>query len=179
METADGDALKEEGRLLLKRGRRDEALARFEAAAGEYRRAGDVISEAEMHNNMAEILRLQRQWRAAQEALDKAKETFATAGDQLRLAIVLGNLGALHAATRRHEEAYRYYDEAARLFGRQGDHERRSEVLRAHSLLRLRRVQWLPAMQLMAASLQARERPSMPQRIFRLLLRFALRLLAG
>ena len=171
------DNLKAEGLHLFQRGLYDQALTKFEAAVHAYAADGDETGRAEMLNNLGVIYRLRGDRQAALAALSEAETIFSRVGDPNRQAQTLGNLGDLYAAGRNKQEAARCYSDAAALFAQVGDPLKQSQVLRALSLMRLRQGQWLEAMVRMEESLRVRPRISLPQRLFRALLRFALGLL--
>lgn len=164
---------------LFQQGKHKDALAAFEQAAAAFAAQEDVGSQAEMLNNMGVVLRVQGEMDTAVTTLNKAAELFAQTGDSTRRAQTLGNLGDLYAQQKKHTEAARHYSNAAAQFAKSNEKENQAQVLRALSLMELRRGQWLAAIMRMEESLQARPRLSLPQRIFKWLLRFANRLLGG
>jgi tetratricopeptide (TPR) repeat protein len=111
--------------------------------------------------------------------LNQAATLFAQIGDNTRRAQTLGNLGDIYAQQKKYTEAARHYSDAAAQFAQSNEKENQAQVLRALSLMELRRGHWLAAIMRMEESLQARPRLSFPQRIFKWLLRFANRLLGG
>lgn len=173
------DELKEEGLGLFRRGMHDEALEKFEEAAASYAEAGNKSGRAEMLNNIGVIWRVRREWRASIDAFNEAAATFAESGDENRRAQVMGNLGDLHARQGETEKAARLYSDAAELMAATGDREKQAELLRALSLLRLRQRRLMEAMMLMEQSLSVRPRLNPLQRLFRALVRFAMRLMGG
>jgi tetratricopeptide (TPR) repeat protein len=179
MSSSNAKALKDEGLDLYKKGAYAEAVTKFEQAAQAYAAAEDASGRAEVLNNLGVIYRLQRKYELALEALNEAEAIFAQLEEFNQLGQVWGNLGDLHAANRDREEAARSYSSSAHFFAQDGDKEKQSQVLRALSLLRLRQGRWLEALIRMDESLQVRPRISLPARLFRGLLRFALSMLTG
>ncbi|MDX1689220.1 MAG: tetratricopeptide repeat protein [Candidatus Promineifilaceae bacterium] len=173
------DELKEEGLGLFRRGLHDEALEKFEMAAASYAEAGDKAERGEVLNNIGVIHRVRREWQAAIDAFDEAAAIFSEIGDENRRAQVLGNLGDLYAYQGERKEAARHYSDAAELMAQTGDRARQAELLRALSLLRLRQRRVMEAMMLMEQSLSVRPRLNPLQRLFRGLIRFAMRLMGG
>lgn len=171
--------LKEEGMRLFQQGKRREALAAFEQAAAGFAAQEDVGNQAEMLNNIGVVQRVQGEWQTAVTTLTQAADLFQQIGDATRQAQTLGNLGDLHAGQKNYTEAARQYSNAAAQFAQSNEKEKQAQVLRALSLMELRRGQWLAAIMRMEESLQARPRLSLPQRLFKGLLRFANRLLGG
>jgi tetratricopeptide (TPR) repeat protein len=179
MTTSDAEALKEEGLGLFKGGDYDRALAKFELSADAFAAVEDELGQAEMLNNIGVIHRLRGRPQAAVTVLDNAEKIFARLDEKNQLGQVLANLGDVHAANRDKAAAARCYSEAAATFAKDDDVEKQSQVLRALSLMRLRQGRWLGAMMHMEESLRVRPRISLPQRLFRGLLRFVLSLLAS
>lgn len=177
MSTSNAETLKQEGMKLFKRGEYDEALAKFEMAAKAYESEEDDLGQAEVLNNEGVVYRVQGQPGLAISALREAETIFARLGASNERGQVLGNLGDLYAANRDRDEAAKCYSESAAIFAEHGDAEKQSQVLRALSLLRLRQGKWLAALMHMEESLKVRPRISLPARLFRSMLRFALALL--
>ena len=171
------DDLKEQGLDLFHRGERDEALAAFEKAAQAYASEGDTAGEAEMRNNMGVIYRLKHDWPAALDALREAEAGFRDAGDRKRQGQVMGNTGDLCSSMRKYDEAAAAYSEASELLAAEGEGDLQGQVLRAYSLMRLRQRRWVEAIDLMALSVEVRDRPSFSQRLLYYLLQFARKLL--
>jgi tetratricopeptide (TPR) repeat protein len=179
MSKSPAETLKAEAMGQFAQGRYDEALATFEAAAQAFAQAGQALERAEMLNNMGVIYRVKRQSQAALDLFEEATTIFAQEADTNRQAQALANMGDLHAANKERETAARCYSDAAELFAQTGDPERQSQVLRALSLLRLRQMRWLEAMNHMERSLDARPRLGLGQRLFRWLLRLVMSLMGG
>jgi tetratricopeptide (TPR) repeat protein len=179
MSTPDPEEQKAEGLKLFRRGEYAQALATFEAAAAAFSMHEDDFGRAEILNNIGVIHRLQRRPEAAATALEEAERIFMRLGEHNQQGQVMGNLGDLYATNRNRDKAAGCYVDAAALFTKAGDMEKKSQVLRALSLMRLRQFHLLEAMMRMEESLRVRPRVNLGQRIFRALLRFALRLIAG
>ncbi|WP_420641385.1 tetratricopeptide repeat protein [Candidatus Leptofilum sp.] len=171
--------LKDEGMRLFQQGKRREALAVFEQAAEQFAVQEDMGNQAEMLNNIGVIQRVQGESETAVATLTQAAALFNQIGDASRQAQTLGNLGDLYASQKKYTDAARHYSNAAAQFAQSNEKEKQAQVLRALSLMELRRGQWLAAIMRMEESLQARPRLSIPQRLFKWLLRFANRLLSG
>jgi tetratricopeptide (TPR) repeat protein len=173
------DQLKEEGLALFRRGRHDEALSKFEAAAHAYAAEGDDIGRGEALNNVGVVQRVRQEWGASEQALKEAIELFALAGEDNRHGQALGNLGDFYAFRGEHDKAAGYYSDGAELLARSGDHERQALVLRALSLLRLRQRRFIEAVVLMEQSLEVRPRLNPFKRIFLWLIHTTRRLMGG
>lgn len=168
------EQLKEEGLALFRQGKRDEATAKFEEAAASYLATGDDAGRGEMLNNIAVIYRMEHKPQAALEMFAEAEKVFRKSGDLNRLGMVMGNLGDLYAFQDEPEEAARYYSDGAELLAQTGDRQKQAQLLRALSLLNLRRRRFVEAMGLMEQSLQVRPQLNPFQRLFLALLRFVL-----
>ena len=164
---------------LFQQGDRSQALTMFEQAAATFAAQKDVGNQAEMLNNMGVIQRVQGKLETAVTTLTHAADLFNQIGDTTRQAQTLGNLGDLYAQQKAHTEAARCYSNAAAQFAQNNEKEKQAQVLRALSLMELRRGQWLAAILRMEESLSARRRLSIPQQIFKWMLRFATRLFGG
>lgn len=171
--------LKAEGMRLFQQGSHKDALAMFQQAANAFALQNDVGNQAEMLNNMGVIQRVQGELETAVSSLTQAADLFAQIGDTNRQAQTLGNLGDLYAGQKKYTEAARHYSNASAQFAQNNEKEKQAQVLRALSLMELRRGQYLTAIMRMEDSLQARPRLSIPQHLFKWLLRFANRLLRG
>ncbi len=171
--------LKDEGLRLFQQGKHSQALSTFEQAAAAFAAQDDFGSQAEMLNNMGVVLRVQGKVDTAVTPLTHAADLFARMGDRARHAQALGNLGDLYASQKKYTEAARHYSNAAAEFAQCGEKEKQAQVLRALSLMELRRGQWLAAVMRMEESLLARPRLSLPQHLFKWLLRFATKLMHG
>jgi tetratricopeptide (TPR) repeat protein len=177
VERSSPDSMKEEGLRLFNQGDRDGAVAVFTEAAQAYQDIGDKAGEAEMHNNLGVIYRLNRNWLAALEELQAAEKDFEEAGDLKRQGQVLGNLGDLDASMGYQEKAAISYSHSSELLAKAGEGDLQGAVLRAYSLMRLRQRRWIEAIDLMALSIEVRKNPSFFQKIFYYLLQFVRRLL--
>jgi tetratricopeptide (TPR) repeat protein len=171
--------LKDKGMHLFQQGDHTQALAVFEQAAAAFAAQEDVGNQAEMLNNMGVIQRVQGKLDTAVTTLTQAADLFAQIGDTSRQAQTWGNLGDLYAQQKAHTEAARSYSNAAAQFAQSNEKEKQAQVLRALSLMELRRGQWLAAIMRMEESLMARPRLSVPQHLFKWLLRFTTKLLRG
>lgn len=172
-------ALKEEGMHLFKQGKRQKALALFEQAAAAFAAEEDIGNQAEMLNNIGVIQMVHDELDTAVTAFTQAVTLFEQIGDKNRQAQSLGNLGDLYARQKDYTEAARHYSNAAAQFAQINEKTNQAQVLRALSLMELRRGQWLAAIMRMEESLAVRPRLSLPQRLFKWLLRFTTKLLGG
>lgn len=171
------EQLKEEGLKQFKLGNRPQALAAFQEAAGGLE--GDLISQAEMYNNIGVIQRMDRRWQLAEEALLTAAALFEEAGDDLKRAQVLGNLGDLSANRRDYDKAQNYYSESSALFSASSSFEMQADVLRALAIMQIRQRKWWSAVDSLNRSLEVRPRTGIIQKLLSLFLSFALKIFSG
>ena len=135
--------------------------------------------QGEVLNNIGVICRMQKQYDAAEAALDEAEALFAAIGDLNRRAQTIGNRGDLRSSQKRANEAAAAYRAAADLFAQDGDGWKGAQVLRALSLLQLRRRQITASILTMYESLATRPRLGPGQWLMKQLFGFAVRLLGG
>jgi tetratricopeptide (TPR) repeat protein len=173
------EELKEEGMTRFSQGQHDEALVIFQQAAKEYSEAEDLLGQGEMLNNIGVIYRLDRNLRAAEEALNQANEIFSDLGDEVRQAQVLGNLGDISTRRKDYLRAEQYYSESSALFAGAGEYTMQADVLRVLSLMQIRKRNLWAAVDAMQRSLKVRPKMSIPQRILSLLLGLATKVLSG
>ena len=179
MSDTAAERLKEAGLAHFRRGDYQEAQDSFEAAVQAFADQEDKAGQAEMLNNIGVIQYRQKHYEAAAAVLNEARAAFTELGDGDRQAQAAGNLGDVSAAQGRYKQAAEYYSEAAQLFARVGEKRKQADVLRAYSLMALRRRQVVSSITLMTESLRVRPRRSIGQHLFYLMLRFVLRLMAG
>lgn len=147
------------------------AALTFESAAQELTSQGDMLSAAEMNNNRSvALLKAGR----LQQALDAALGTdiiFAQADDKKRQAMALGNQAAALEELKRFDEALDLYQRSAQLFAEIGEGDLRSTVLKSTAAIELKRGQFLGSGMKMIGSLEAKDRPSIIDRIMKFILR--------
>jgi tetratricopeptide (TPR) repeat protein len=161
----------EEGKLAFEAGRYVSAAESFRAAANGYAALQDPGNTAEQKNNLSvALLKMGR----AQEALDSAlgtDEVFARLKDIRRQGIAVNNQAAALENLRRFDEALAAYERSARLLAQAGEGELRSLALKAAAAMQLRRGKVTESGMRMIGVLEAREHPSLFQRILKFLLR--------
>jgi hypothetical protein len=111
----------------------------------------------------------------AQESLDAALGTevvFAKAGDVKRQGMAVGNQAAALEALKRWDEALAAYEGSAALFADAGEGDLRSMVLKAAAGIKLKRGKVTDSAFKMIGSLEAKEKPSVFERVLKFLLRF-------
>jgi tetratricopeptide (TPR) repeat protein len=164
--------LTEDGKLAFEAGNYESAVTMFENSAQGYVSLNDQVNAAEMKNNKSvALLKMGR----AQEALDAVlgtQEIFARAGDLKRQGMAVGNQAAALEALKRYDEAFAAYEESAAIFADAGEGDLRSMVLKAAAGIKLKRGKLTDSAIKMIGSLEAKEKPSIFERILKFLLRF-------
>jgi tetratricopeptide (TPR) repeat protein len=159
------------GKEAFESGRYQVAADHFRGAAEDYAAWGRVEDAAEQNSNLSvTLLQLGR----AQEALAAAigtDEIFAAAGDDRRQGIALNNQAAAYERLARVEEALSAYERSAELLAKAGEKGLRAEALKAAAALQLRRGKLAESGIRMIGVLEAREHPSLFERILRYALR--------
>ncbi len=89
--------------------------------------------------------------------------------------MAVGNQAAALEALKRWDEALAAYDRSAELFSQVGDGELRAMVLKSAAAIKLRRGKVSESAFKMIGSLEAKEKPSIFERMLRSLLRFVQR----
>jgi tetratricopeptide (TPR) repeat protein len=160
-----------EGKLLFEAGRYESAAELFRAAADGYTALRDQANAAEQKNNLSvTLLKMDR----AQEALDSAigtDEVFARLKDLRRQGIAVNNQAAALESLRRFDDALAAYEHSAQLLAEAGEGELRSMALKAAAAIQLRRGKVTESGLRMIGVLEAREHPSLFQRILKFVLR--------
>lgn len=172
-------ALNENGIRLFEQGKLDEALVVFETAVSPPNIADQPALAAELHNNIGVIHKFRGNYAKAHQAFDTASTLFQQQQMRREYGMTLGNLGDLLAKQKKRKEAAAQYAAAISILESVGAKAEQSQLLRASSLLNLRRGQWWLAIDQMEASLTVKPRRGIGDWLFLFLLRIALRLFRG
>lgn len=161
----------QEGESAFADGRYASAAESFRAAANGYAALQDPGNTAEQKNNLSvALLKMGR----AQEALDSAlgtDEIFARLRDIRRQGIAVNNQAAALEKLRRFDDALAAYEQSAQLLAQAGEGELRSLALQAAAAMQLRRGKVTESGMRMIGVLEARQHPSLFQRILKFMLR--------
>jgi tetratricopeptide (TPR) repeat protein len=164
--------LSENGKQAFEAGEYESAADLFENAAQGYISLNDHLNAAELKNNESvALLKLGR----AQEALDVVlgtQDVFAQARDLKRQGMAVGNQAAALEGLKRFDEAYAAYEQSAELFAEAGEGDLRSLVLQSAAGIKLKRGKVTESAFKMIGSLDAKEKPSLFDRILKYLLHF-------
>jgi tetratricopeptide (TPR) repeat protein len=164
--------LADQGKRAFQEKKFKEAAALFQQAAQGFSLVQDSLQAAEMQNNRSVAL---LQAGKAQEALDavgNTDEIFAGAGEIKRQAMALGNQAAALDALHRYDEAIKKYEHAADLFADVKDGDMRALALKSAAAIKLKTGQFTDSAFKMMGSLDAKDKPSIFERIMRFILRF-------
>lgn len=165
----------DEGKLAFEAGQYESAAAMFETAGQGYASLDDKLNAAELKNNLSVTLLKLGKSQAALDAALGTDQVFAGAGDIRRQAMAVGNQAAALEALKRWDDALAAYEQSAALFAQAGEGELRSMVLKSAAAIKLRRGKIADSAYKMIGSLEAKEKPSIFERVLRFLLRFAQR----
>jgi tetratricopeptide (TPR) repeat protein len=172
---SDLQKLTADGKLAFESGEYEKAASLFETSAQGYAYLNDQVNMAEMKNDKSvALLKMGK----AQEALDVVlgtREIFAGAGDLKRQGMAVGNQAAALEALKRYDEATAAYEESAGLFASAGEGDLRSIVLKSAAGIKLKRGRVTDSAFKMIGSLEAKDKPSVFERILKFLLRFVQR----
>lgn len=150
----------------------DEAAEYFRQAAEGYTLGRAGLLAAEMRNNMSVAL---LQAGKPQEAFDAALGTdqvFAGANDIKRQAMALGNQAAALEELHRFDEAIAAYERSAELFSSVNEGDLRASVMKSAAALKLRTGKITDSAFKMMGSIEAKETPSLFERIMKFFFRF-------
>jgi tetratricopeptide (TPR) repeat protein len=171
--TPQPDKLAEQGKQAFKNKKFDEAAELFSQAAEGYKLShAGLLMSAEMRNNVSVAL---LQADKPQESLTAALDTdqiFADAKDVKRQGMALGNQAAALEALNRYDEAIEKYDLAAQLFGQAGEGDLRALVMKSSAAIKLKTGKVTDSAFKMMGSLDAKDNPSLFERILKFFLRF-------
>ena len=169
--TADLKKLTDDGKHAFEAGQYDSAAGMFASAAEGYASLDDKLNAAEMKNNLSVALLKTGNGQAALDAALHTDGVFEQAGDIRRQAMAVGNQAAALEALKHWDEALAAYDRSAELFSQAGEGELRSMVLKSAAAIKLRRGKVTDSAFKMIGSLEAKEKPSIFERLLRSILR--------
>ena len=165
----------EEGKQEFEAGQYEPAVGKFEAAASGYASLNDKLNAAEMKNNVSVALLKLGKGQAALDATLGTDQVFASASDLKRQGMALGNQAAALEALKRWDEALAAYDRSAEVFAAAGEGDLRSLVLKSAAAVKFRRGKVSESAFKMIGSLEAKDKPSIFERVLKSLLRFVQR----
>ena len=153
------------------------AIDLFQTAHQAYLDRGDNLNAAEMANNLSVVYLLNKQRKKSLEIVEGTDQIFAEAGDTLRHAIALSNIGAALESLKRFPEAEQAYQQSADLFEQLGENEMRSTVLKTMSALAIRQGKQLDSIFSMQKSLSSKEKLTVKERVLQQILKLPFKFL--
>lgn len=171
----DLTALGEAGKQAFEEGQYDAAAQKFQEAVDGYASRSDELNAAEMKNNLSVALLKTGRAQAALDAVLGTEQVFARANDPKREGMAFGNQAAALEELKRWDEALAAYDRSAQLFGEAGEGDLRALVLKSAAAIKLRRGKVSESAFKMIGSLDAKDKPSIFERLLRSILRFVQR----
>lgn len=172
---AELQKLAETGKMAFEAGQYESAAGTFETAAGGYALLSDEVNAAEMKNNLSVALLQMGQARRALHAALGTEQIFERAHDLKRQAMALGNQAAALEALGRFDEALAAYERSAQLFTQAGEGDLRAMVLKSAAAIKLKRGKVAESAFKMIGSLEAKEKPSIFERVLKFFLHFVQR----
>lgn len=164
---------------LAEKGKASFAAKKYVEAAEYFRQAAHIYAEgnapalaAEMQNNLSVAL---LQSGKPQEALDAALHTdeyFSSIKDITKQAMALGNQAAALEALNRIDEAIQKYELSADLFGQAGEGDLHAMVMKSAAALKLKTGKVTDSAFKMMGALEAKDNPSIFERILKFFMRF-------
>jgi tetratricopeptide (TPR) repeat protein len=170
--TTEPAQLADEGKRAFEARKFDEAAAIFKQAAEGFTSGRNGLMAAEMKNNMSVALLQAGRPRQALEATAGTDLVFAGANDLKRQAISLANQAAALEALNRPDDAIEKYENSARLFRDVNEGDMRALVMKSAAAVKLRRGQVTDSAFKMMGALEAKDKPSIFERILKFFLRF-------
>ncbi len=167
--------LSDDGKQAFEAGQYESAVQMFQSAAEGYAALNDELNAAEAKNNLSVSLLKAGKAQAALDAALGTDEVFARAGDIKRQAMAIGNQAAALEALHRWDDAVAAYDRSAELFGQAGEGDLKSLVMKSAAAIKMRRGKISDSAFKMIGSLEAKEKPSIFERMLKFLLRFTVR----
>ncbi|MGZ6315690.1 MAG: hypothetical protein ACXWNQ_00370 [Anaerolineales bacterium] len=167
--------LTDDGKLAFEAGQYESAAGMFDTAAQGYASLNDKANAAEMKNDQSVALLKLGRGQAALDAALGTEQVFALSNDFRRQGMAVGNQAAALEALKRWDDALAAYERSAGLFAEAGEGELRSMVLKAAAGIKLRRGQVSESAYKMIGSLEAKDKPSIFERVLKFILHFAQR----
>jgi tetratricopeptide (TPR) repeat protein len=167
--------LADEGKQAFQAGEYEPAAQKFEAAADGYASLNDKLNAAEMKNNLSVTLLKLGRGQAALEAVLGTEQVFGQANDRRREGMAVGNQAAALEALKHWDDALAAYERSGELFAQAGEGDLRAMVLKSAAAIKLRRGKVSDSAIKMIGSLEAKDKPSIFERLLRSILRFVQR----
>lgn len=163
-------SLKERSLKYFEKNRYLQALEGFQSCLKSYEELGDVLSIAEMRNNICVAYVKLKNGPDALAAVQDTDQVFLDHGDRKRQAMALANQATALELMERNDEALEKYQLSLDIFKEIGEKEMRTSVLRRMADLQLRTKRHLQAIASMEAAYDQGENPSVKNSFFRTIL---------
>ena len=173
-EQSDPARLAEDGKRAFEAREFQRAAVLFHQAAEGYTLGRAGLLAAEMKNNMSVALLQAGRPSEALEAAQGTDQIFAGANDKKRQAMALGNQAAALEALHRPEEALALYERSAEIFAEAGEGDLRAVVMKSAAAIKLKSGKVRESAFRMMGALEAKEKPSLFERILKFILRIKL-----
>jgi tetratricopeptide (TPR) repeat protein len=170
--TIEPTELADQGKRAFQGKKFEEAAELFQQAAQAFSLERNNLMAAEMQNNKSVALLQTGRTLEALEAATNTDEIFAAAQDTRRQAMALGNQAAALDALRHYEEALVKYERSADLFAQANEGDMRAMVLKSAAAIKLKTGKITESAFKMIGSLDAKEKPSIFERIMKFFVRF-------
>jgi len=170
-------ALAQEGREEYRTGNFEAARVRLYEAYEAYKAVNDLNGIAETANDVGVLYTVQQRYTEAESWLLQAHSRFVELQDYEGEAQTLGNLGSMCQARGDLKQAAAYLKQAADRFHLVGDDEKRSTTLGVLSMVRLRQMRFLQALNAYEAALACHPRQNAFRRFLRRIVGLPRRLL--
>lgn len=170
--TIEPKEVADQGKRAFQEKKFERAAELFDQAAQGFSLGRDGLMAAEMQNNKSVSLLQAGKAKDALDAVGSTDEIFAGAKDIKREAMALGNQAAALDALHRYDEAIKKYERSAELFAEAKDGDMRAMVLKSAAAIKLKTGKVADSALKMIGSLEAKDNPSIFERIMRFILRF-------
>ena len=167
--------LANEGKQTYEKGNYLAAANLFSQAAQAYAAAQDELNAAEMKNNQSVALLQAGKAKEALQATEGTEQVFEKAGDIKRQGIAVSNRAAALEGLKQWKESLAEYERAAALFEQIGEGDMHSMVRKATAGVNLKRGHLSDSQMDVYDSLRLVEKPTLVQRIMKLLVRMGFR----
>ena len=153
------------------------AISGFSTARQFFLDQGDSLNAAEMANNLSVAYLQNKQTQEALKIVLGTDLVFEEAGETLKQAIALGNIGAALEAQKDLEGAGEAYQKSADLFDEAGEKDMRSTVLKSLSAIHIRQGKQLESIFAMQKSLEGQKKLTFRERFLKRFLKLPFKFL--
>ncbi len=163
----------EDGKAAFESGKYEAAAEMFATAARGYADLNEAVNAAEQKNNLCVALLKLRKNQAALEAALGTDDVFLGIKDLRRQGMAIGNQATALESLGRNDEALAAYERSAQILGEAGEGDLRSLMLKSAAGIQLRRGKMTDSGVRMIGALEAKQHPSIFERVLRFLVRVA------